>query len=103
MQCVHGQRAAGRATPDRFEFVYTPKRGSWLNMAEIEINVMGSQCLDRRIDSIETLRSEVAAWLARRDNLQGQSQLSVHHQGRPREAQTPLPDDLLIAWHWLNV
>ena len=59
-----------KALWDRFEFVYTPKHGSWLNMAEIEINVMVSQCLNRRIDSIETVRSEVAAWQARRDNLQ---------------------------------
>ncbi len=59
-----------KALRDRFEFVYTPKHGSWLNMAEIEINVMTRQCLDRRIDSIETVRSEVAAWQSRRDNLQ---------------------------------
>ena len=59
-----------KALWDRFEFVHTPKHGSWLNMAEIEINVMVSQCLDRRIDSIETVRSEVAAWQARRDRLQ---------------------------------
>ena len=39
-------------------------------MAEIEINVMASQCLDRRIDNIETVRSEVAAWQVLRDNLQ---------------------------------
>ena len=39
-------------------------------MAEIEINVMVAQCLDRRIDRIETERSEVAAWQSRRDNLQ---------------------------------
>ena len=50
-----------KALWDRFEFVCTPKRGSWLNMTEIEINVMVSQCLDRRIDNIETVRSEVAA------------------------------------------
>ena len=50
-----------KALWDRFEFVYTPKHGSWLNMAEIEINVMVGQCLDRRIDSIETVRSETAA------------------------------------------
>ena len=61
-----------KALRDRFEFVYTPKHGSWLNMAEVEINVMISQCLDRRIDSIETVRSEVAAWQARRDHLQAQ-------------------------------
>jgi hypothetical protein len=58
-----------KALWDRFEFVYTPKHGSWLNMAEIELNVMIGQCLDRRIDSIETMRSEVAAWQQRRDNL----------------------------------
>jgi len=55
---------------DRFEFIHTPKHGSWLNMAEIEINVMVRQCLNRRIDSIETVRSEVAAWQSHRDNLQ---------------------------------
>jgi hypothetical protein len=38
---------------DRFEFVYTPKHGSWLNMAEIELNVLNGQCLNRRIDTIE--------------------------------------------------
>ena len=59
-----------KALWDRFDLVHTPKHGSWLNMAEIEINVMVSQCLDRRIDSIETARREVAAWQARRDNLQ---------------------------------
>ena len=59
-----------KALWERFEFVHTPKHGSWLNMAEIEINVMVSHCLDKRIDSIETVRGEVVAWQARRDNLQ---------------------------------
>jgi len=58
-----------KALWDRFEFVYTPKHGSWLNMAEIELNVMVGQCLNRRIDSIDTVRTEVAAWQIRRDNL----------------------------------
>ena len=53
---------------DRFEFVYTPKHGSWLNMAEIELNVLGRQCLDRRIDNVDGVRSEVHAWQASRDN-----------------------------------
>ena len=43
---------AAKALWDRFEFVYTPKHGSWLNMAEIELNVLIRQCLDRRIDTI---------------------------------------------------
>ena len=55
---------------DRFEFVYTPKHGSWLNVAEIELNVMISQCLNRRIDSIEVLRQEVSAWQTTRDRRQ---------------------------------
>ena len=56
-----------RAYLDRFEFHYTPKRGSWLNMAEIEIGVLKRQCLDRRIYHAATLRSEVAAWQKRRN------------------------------------
>lgn len=59
-----------KALWDRFEFVYTPKHGSWLNVAEIELNVMISQCLKRRIDSIDELREEVTAWQAQRDRLQ---------------------------------
>ena len=58
-----------KALWDRFEFVYTPKHGSWLNVAEIELNVMIHQCLDRRIDSIDELQQEVAAWQAQRDKI----------------------------------
>jgi hypothetical protein len=47
---------------DRIEFHYTPKHGSWLNMAETEISIMGSQCLDRRLDSQGRMAEEVAAW-----------------------------------------
>ena len=47
---------------DRFEFVYTPKHGSWLNMAEIELNVLNSQCLDKRIDYMDKVKTEVEAW-----------------------------------------
>jgi hypothetical protein len=52
---------------DRFEFVYTPKHGSWLNMAEIELNVLTKQCLNRRIDNMETIKDEVQAWQAHRN------------------------------------
>jgi hypothetical protein len=57
-----------KAIWDRFEFVYTPKHGSWLNMAEIELNVLTGQCLNRRIDDIEFVRKEVSAWQKFRDN-----------------------------------
>ena len=62
--------ARAKALWDRFEFVYTPKHGSWLNVAEVELNVMIGQCLRRRIDSIAVLREEVAAWQISRDRLQ---------------------------------
>ncbi len=62
--------AQAKALWDRFEFVFTPKHGSWLNVAEVELNVMIRQCLNRRIDSIDILRQEVAAWQAARDRLQ---------------------------------
>lgn len=53
---------------DRFEFVYTPKHGSWLNMAEIELNVLTGQCLNRRIAQLSEVKTEVAAWLNHRNN-----------------------------------
>jgi hypothetical protein len=53
---------------DRFEFVYTPKHGSWLNMAEIELNVLMGQCLNRRIDNIQKMEKEVLAWQMHRNN-----------------------------------
>lgn len=54
---------------DRFEFVFTPKHGSWLNMAEIELNVLIGQCLNRRISDIEVMRSEVKAWEVARNGM----------------------------------
>jgi len=53
---------------DRFDFVYTPKHGSWLNMAEIELNVLIRQCLNRRIANMGTVSTEVAAWQNYRNN-----------------------------------
>jgi hypothetical protein len=57
-----------RALCDKFEFVYTPKHGSWLNIAEIELNVLTGQCLNRRIDNIEDVRKEADAWQTFRNN-----------------------------------
>lgn len=53
---------------DRFEFIYTPKHGSWLNMAEIELNVLMGQCLNRRINNMKTMKQEVNAWKEHRNN-----------------------------------
>ena len=52
---------------DRLEFHYTPKHGSWLNMAEIELSVLSRQCLNRRIPDQEALRYETTAWMERRN------------------------------------
>ena len=51
----------------RFEMIYTPKKASWLNMAEIELSVLSKQCLDRRIANQDTLAAEVIPWVQRRD------------------------------------
>jgi len=52
---------------DKLEIHHTPRHGSWLNMAEIELSVLSCQCLDHRVPDFETLQEEVTAWKARRD------------------------------------
>ena len=54
----------------RIEIHHTPKHGSWLNIAEIELSVLKRQCLDRSIDKIERMRSEVSSWESDRNNRQ---------------------------------
>ncbi len=59
--------ADARRLLERLEIHYTPKHGSWLNMAEIELSVLARQCLDRRIPEREALAGEVGAWEAERN------------------------------------
>jgi hypothetical protein len=59
--------AEARRIDERFEWHYTPKHGSWLDMAESELGVLSSQCLDRRIADKNSLIQEVAAWQAHRN------------------------------------
>jgi hypothetical protein len=59
-----------RRIAKRLEFHYTPKHASWLNMAEMEFSVLGRQCLDRRIASVEELVREVESWEAGRNEAQ---------------------------------
>jgi len=54
--------AEAKRIADRFEFHYTPKHGSWLDMAEIELGILNRQCLNRRIDNVEDMRREATAW-----------------------------------------
>jgi transposase len=53
---------------DRFEFVFTPKHGSWLNMAEIELHTLNTQCIDSHIATIETIKQEIEKWQEHRNN-----------------------------------
>lgn len=59
-----------RSLAKRLEIHYTPKHGSWLNIAEIELSVMSKQCLDRRIPNITTLQNELIAWENTRNTTQ---------------------------------
>jgi transposase len=56
-----------RRLAEKLEIHYTPKHGSWLNMAEIELSVLSRQCLNRRVPDFETLEAEAHAWQRRRD------------------------------------
>lgn len=62
--------AEARRLMERLEIHYTPKHGSWLNMAETELSVLATQCLDRRIPDPTTLTQEVAAWERQRNTAQ---------------------------------
>ena len=60
--------AEARRLVERFEWHYTPKHGSWLDLAESELGVLASQCLDRRIPDKKTITAEVAAWVREQNN-----------------------------------
>lgn len=70
----------------RLEIHYTPKHGSWLNIAEIELNAMTTQCLDRRIPNIEELQRQISTWETQRN----QSQKAVQWQFRTEDARIKL-------------
>jgi hypothetical protein len=70
----------------RFEIHYTPKHGSWLNMAELEIGVMSRQCLGRRIATIEKMTREVQTWVTERNN----RKTTVHWQFTTADARIKL-------------
>ncbi len=71
---------------DRFEFVYTPKHGSWLNMAEIELNVLMGQCLNRRIGDMETIKGETKAW----ENYRNNKEATINWQFTTQDARIKL-------------
>jgi len=78
--------AEARRLAERFEFHYTPKHGSWLNMAEIELSVLARQCLDRRLPDAPTLEAEGAAWVAQRNA----AAATIHWQFTTADARVKL-------------
>ena len=88
--------AEARRIIKRLEIHYTPKHGSWLDMAEIELNVMTRQCLSRRIETIGLLRKELAAWETERN--QNRAKIQWHFQtGNAREKLISLYPTLISA------
>jgi uncharacterized small protein (DUF1192 family) len=62
--------AEARRLARRLDICYTPKHGSWLNIAEVELSVLSSQCLDRRIADLKTIQNEIKAWEQQRNSKQ---------------------------------
>lgn len=60
--------AEAKRLVNRFEFIFTPKHGSWLNMAEIELHILNTQCLNRRIPTLAKIKKEVEAWVKSRND-----------------------------------
>jgi hypothetical protein len=75
-----------RRLAERLEIHYTPKHGSWLNMAEIELSALTEQCLDRRIPDLETMQRHMSAWEIRRNNRQAH----IHWQFTTDDARIKL-------------
>lgn len=71
------------ALMNKIDMVYTPKKASWLNMAEIGLSALSKQCLDRRIPTIEELEREVIAWVKQRND----NPLPIHWQFTPAMAR----------------
>jgi hypothetical protein len=77
----------------KFECHYTPVKGSWLNMVEIEISALSKQCLDRRIGDIETLAKEARAWEQERNRIKA----TVHWEFTKEDARDKFHRHYLIA------
>lgn len=75
-----------RRLTERFEWHYTPKHGSWLNIAEIELNVLSSQCLSCRIPDMQQLQLQTSAWTQNRNT----QQAKIIWQFRNQDARTKL-------------
>lgn len=78
--------AEAKRLSDKLEIHYTPKHGSWLDMAEIELSVLNRQCLDRRLPDVATLTGEIAAW----EQARNAAQRTVHWHFTTADARIKL-------------
>lgn len=82
------------ALSKRFEMIYTPKKASWLNMAEIEFSALSKQCLDRRIGNLKKLTKEVKSWAKERNR----NEIQINWQftkSKARKKFTRVYDDII--------
>ena len=86
--------AEARRIVKRLEFHYTPKHGSWLNMAEIELSVFGKQTLRGRISDEMELRRQIGALEAERND-----PMAFYHSRRPTEASTHISTKFTLNWY----
>ena len=85
-----------RQLAERLEIHYTPKHGSWLNIAEIELSALCGQCLDRRIPSLAQMQREIEAWVARSESTANRDQLAIHDGGCTDQAEEPISETLSV-------
>jgi hypothetical protein len=82
---------------ERLEIHYTPKHGSWLDMAETELSVLARQCLNRRIADIQTLTREMRSWEKQRNK--AKCRINWRFQRRPHQAKATLPVTSVLLGH----
>ena len=87
--------AEARRLVERFEWHYTPKHGSWLDLAESELGVLSSQCLDRRIPGKQALIEGNCRLGARPKCKSRQGRLALHNRKRTHQTQAPVPVNLI--------
>lgn len=88
-----------RRLVERFEWHYLPKHGSWLDMAESELSVLSSLCLDHRIPDMQTLTDEVAAWNTDHNKNNAKTDWQFTTDDARIELKTPIPFNLVVTWH----
>ena len=86
--------AEARRLVERFEWRYTPKHGSWLNLAESELGVLAAQCPDRRIPNKQILKNEIAAWDHDRNTHHTKSDWQFTTKDARVKLKTPIPINL---------